>query len=432
MMSEGEIYQQLELENKRLKKAVEELSVLNEIAIQITSTKEINSIVDQIVQRCVKHLKVEQGAVMLLNEGDQKASLHTMIRKADTTQSNILPYRLDTQLTGWMLKNRKPLLINDLKRDDRFQINGKDDWVIDSMLGVPLLAKGRIIGVLSVFNKRTADGFSLDDQRLLSIIGAQSAQIIENARLYQEEQALLLMQEELRFAKDIQRNLLPHEMPQISGYQIAGKSIPARDVGGDYFDFIPKDGQHLAFCLGDVSGKGMPAAMLMANLQATLRGQILADIPIHECILRSNTLLYRSTDMKKFATLFYGLLDFKKHNLHYCNAGHDYPFLFSQGVRPQRLKTGGVVLGFVPYFTYEEATIPIKKNDIFIVYSDGITEAMNSSEEEFGEDRLIEVVGDNKKDSPEVLIEKILSAVSDHSGDEPQMDDMTLVVVKRE
>jgi sigma-B regulation protein RsbU (phosphoserine phosphatase) len=421
----------LELENNRLRKAVEELSVLNEIAVQITSTKEIDSIVDQIVQRCVKHLKVEQGAVMLLDEQDKASSLHTMIRKADTTQSKILPFRLDTQLTGWMLKNRKPLLVNDLKQDDRFQITGKTDWPINSVLGVPLLTKGKMIGVLTVFNKRTPDGFSLDDQRLLSIISAQSAQIIENARLYQEEQALLLMQKELRFAKDIQVNLLPHEMPQIPGYQVAGKSIPASDIGGDYFDFIKKDENHIAFCLGDVSGKGLPAALLMANLQATLRGQTMADIPIKECIGRSNTLIHRSTDMKKFATLFYGLLDFKNHQLQYCNAGHDNPFHFTQQ-EIKRLKTGGVVLGFVPQFSYEETKIPVKSGDLFLIYSDGVTEAMNASEEEFGEERLVEIIKQNKSKTSMELIDEIIDAVNHHAGSEPQMDDMTLVVVKKE
>lgn len=424
--------QKLQTENFRLRKAVEELSILNDIATQISSTKEIDKIVDQIVQKCVKHLKVEQGAVMLLDNKGESGSFRTMIRKADTTGSQILPFRLDTQLTGWMLKNRKPLVVNDVQKDERFQTIGKSEWPIRSVLSVPLLAKGEMLGVLTVFNKRTEGGFSMEDQRLLSIIAAQSGQIIENARLYKDEQALILMQEEVRLATEIQINLLPHQMPRIEGYQIAGTSIPARDVGGDYFDFIRKDENRLAFCLGDVSGKGMPAALLMANLQATLRGQTMADIPIAECIARSNKLMHHSTDIKKFATLFYGLLNFKEHQLEYCNAGHDNPFLFSPGKEPQRLQIGGVVLGFVPEFSYQETTIPVNPGDLLVIYSDGITEAMNSAEEEFGEERLVETIVENRTHSPQELLSSILKSVRLHVGNEPQMDDMTLVVLKRE
>jgi len=186
-----------------------------------------------------------------------------------------------------------------------------------------------MVGLITAFNKKVAEGYSNDDQRLLSIIATQSAQVIENARLLEEEQALMQMQKEMQMAYDIQVNLLPKTPPILTGFDLAGISIPAQIVGGDYFDFIPVEENRLAICLGDVSGKGLPAALLMANLQATIRGQTLLKPLPKDCLNRSNKLLYQSTDRQKFATLFYGILDSENHQLCYSNAEHNRPFLFS-------------------------------------------------------------------------------------------------------
>jgi len=423
---------QLEKENQRLRMAVEELSILNEIAITISSANSLDKVVELIVQKCIKHLKVEQGAVMLLEEQSEDNPFRTMVRQADaSTLSRILPFRLDTQLTGWMLKNQKPLVVNNFGQDDRFQKGELQDFPIQSLLSVPLRLKGKMNGLLTVFNKRTPSGFSDNDQRLLSIIAAQSAQVIENARLVEEEKSYLMMQEQMRLARDIQMKLLPASAPEIEGYQIAGISVAAQEVGGDYYDFIPVNSDRLAICLGDVSGKGIPAAMLMSNLQATLRGQSLTNVTPKECLSRANTLLFHSTDLQKFATVFYGFLDFKKHKLTYTNGGHDDPILFVNGKEPQRLSAGGTVLGFVEQFDYTEETISLNPGDFFIIYSDGITEAMNLQDEEFGEKRLINKIQELKDSSPQELINKILKSVNEHVGSAPQMDDMTLVVIKR-
>ncbi|MDZ7260816.1 MAG: SpoIIE family protein phosphatase [candidate division KSB1 bacterium] len=421
---------QLEEENRRLRRAVEELSILNEITTAISSTLALDQIVDLIVRKCVKHLKVEQAAGMCLAENKEGKPLQTMVRRADTT-ANILPYRLDAQLTGWMLKHQQPVLINDFPNDDRFQGVAEEVFPLRSLLSVPLLAKGCMIGLLTVFNKKEPDGFSSDDQRLLSIIATQSAQVIENARLLEEEQALLQVQEEMRLAHDIQINLLPKEAPQLSGYDIAGLSLPAQVVGGDYFDFIPVEENRWAICLGDVAGKGLPAALIMANLQATIRGQTLLKPPPKDCLQRSNKLLYQSTDPQKYATLFYGILDGQKHQLCYSNAGHNRPLLFREGEEPVSLETAGIALSFMENFSYEEGVISLTPGDLLVIYSDGITEAMNTSDEEFGEEKLAALVKENMGKSANGLIKKVIDAVKQHAGDRPPMDDMTVIVIKR-
>lgn len=421
----------LQEENKRLRTAIEELSVLNEISTAISSTQPLEQIIDLIVRKCVKHLKVEQGAVMLLDEKDQDKPFRTMIRKQDSV-SNYLPYRLDAQLTGWMLKNKTPLLINDLEKDPRFSFMVNDQFPIHSLLSVPMNVKGKMIGLLTVFNKKTIIGFSNNDQRLLGIISAQSAQIIENARLYREEQALLHLQEEMRLAYEIQVDLLPKFQPKISGYQIAGKSIPAKDVGGDYFDFIQIDKDRLAFCIADISGKGIPAAILMANLQASLRGQAKLDKSCKDCVSFTNDILYHNTAPNKFATLFYGILNNVTHEITYCNAGHNEPFLFSKDNNITKLSVGGLVTGIMPSYAFDETSIPILPGELLILFSDGVTEAMNINEEEFNEDRLREVILNNRNEPPENLIEIIFKEIQKFCGNTPQMDDITVVIIKRE
>jgi serine phosphatase RsbU (regulator of sigma subunit) len=422
-------YKGLREENERLKEAIEELKILNEIATAISSTLSLEDIMGLVIQKCIKHLESEQGAIMVLDPKDKNKPFHTMIRKADRSEI-MLPYRLDAQLMGWMLSNKKPLVINDFENDTRFQIQ-KDDHGIRSVLSAPLLLKGGMIGSVNVFNKNTPEGFTQTDKRLLAIIATESAQVIENARLYAEEQAFLSMQEEMRLAYKIQMGLLPKSAPQVQGYDIAGRSIPAKEVGGDYFDFMEIDGHHLGLCLGDVSGKGMPAALLMANLQATLRSHVLQDLGPCECLKRSNDLIFRSTDADRFASLFYGILNTVDHTLTYCNGGHNYPFLIAGVGEPARLKVGGTVLGTFEQSSYTEDVISLNLGDVLLIYSDGVTEAVSVDDEEFGEARLSRVVSEHRDDPAERLIIRIIEAVQVHAGQTPQEDDITLVVVKR-
>jgi phosphoserine phosphatase RsbU/P len=421
---------QLVEENNRLRAAVEELSILNDIATAISSTQSLEKIVDLIVHKCVKHLRVEQGAVMLLNEKDMNKPFHTMIRKQDSV-INSLPFRLDAQLTGWMLKNKSSLLVKDFKTDDRFKLSTDEKVSIKSLLGVPLTLKGKMTGIITVFNKRDDSGFTPNDQRLLSIIAAQSAQIIENARLYREEQALMHIQEEMRVAQNIQQNLLPREVPVFEGYEFVGKSIPAKEVGGDYYDFIPLNDGRIAFCLSDIAGKGIPAALLMANLQATLRGQAFIGNECKNSVAFANNILYHNTDPTRYATLFYSLLNTKEHRITYCNAGHNDPYIFSPGIETKRLSKGGIVIGMMPDYTYNEDSVEFNPNDLFVLFSDGVTEAMNANDEEFGEERLEVVIRKNLQLSAEQLINEIFKEVEIFTKGTLQSDDITMLIIKR-
>ena len=415
----------LEEENKRLRRAVAELSILNDVALAIGTAADPQEMVHKLVDQLLRAVKAEQATVTLFDHTFQNAA-RTQIRVM-ASSTELPQYHMNHAFMGWMQLYKKPLVVNDPKSDDRFR--GIDwDETVRSVMCVPLMVKSEMTGALTVYNKKGGGVFTEDDQRLLPIIAMQSAQIMDNARLIKENAG---MQEQVKLAYDIQRNLLPKNPPEIPGYDIAGTSIPAQTVGGDYFDFIRTASGDWAICLGDVSGKGLPASLLMANLQATLRGQTLVDAEVHERIERSNKLMYRSTDVEKFATLFYGVLGVRTHEITFVNAGHEPPLVFTSDGKVARLETGGLALGVIDDFPYQQETVSMAPGDVMVIYSDGVPDATNPSDEPFGMERLSSLIPPYKHEPAVILIEKITEAVKKHTGGAAQLDDVTVVAVKR-
>ena len=282
----------------------------------------------------------------------------------------------------------------------------KDGTLFDvSILGAPIFHEGKQISVYAIYRDITERN--------------------------KAREARIRLKEEARMARDIQANLLPKSNPEISGYDIAGMSLPALNVGGDYYDFIQLDEHRLAIGLGDVSGKGLAAALVMSNLQATIRGQSFFGGTSNECLERANKLLFDSTDSKTFVSLFYGILDTNKNTLCYANAGQNKPLIFSPGKKPRSLRTHGLALGLKKDVSYKNDEIPINQGDRLLIYSDGISEAMNENMEEFGDEKLKEIVQNDNAASASKSIEKITAAVNLHFGDNPQNDDMTMIILKR-
>jgi len=418
-------------QNQNLQQAVNELKVLNDIATAISSLNKVEDIIDQIVLKCIKHLKVEEGTVSLLNEDENSEEFHTMIRHRDTSASE-LPIHLDSRLKGWMFKNRSVLMSNNIYEDPRFSSLNSDKQPFDSILCVPLIVKDKLIGYLAVFNKKENTFFTDQDRRLLSIIASQSAQVIENARLYEEEKALIGLKNEMKMAQEIQIKLLPEETPHINGIEIAALNKPAKEVGGDYYDFLKVDSNKWGFCIGDITGKGMPAALLMANLQATFRSQAIISRKCSECLRGTNYMLYQSTEVTKFATFFYGVLHQENGQtiLSYSNGGHDPPILYKKDTNPQFLEATGLLLGVFESSEYSENSINLDAGDVLFMYTDGITEAFNSKGVDFGLDRLVELVGKNRNSSADEIMNLVLHSVGNHVDEAPPSDDITMIIIK--
>jgi sigma-B regulation protein RsbU (phosphoserine phosphatase) len=297
------------------------------------------------------------------------------------------------------------------------------------------MARSKLIGILTLYNKSKDNdsNFTESDQRLLSIIAAQSAQVVENARLYEEEQALQFVRRELELASSIQKKLLPSKAPEVEGYMLAGKNLTAQTVGGDYFDFIQIDKHRWALCLGDISGKGLPASLLMSNLQAILRGQVLHLDSPSEILEKANHQLYNSTSSGKFATMFLGILNISDNSLTFSCAGHEYPFLIKSDNSYERLKSGGVPLGVLDDQQYSEEKILLEKGDCLFVFSDGITDSVNLDDDNYGEKRLEEILINmpDKRREPENLIKEVFDSSIEFSGQSKRFDDMTAVVLTR-
>jgi HAMP domain-containing protein len=267
---------------------------------------------------------------------------------------------------------------------------------------------------------------------------AASFNVMSKAVKKGREEAILRvhMESELQTARKIQEKLLPHDMPQLPGFEIAGASLPSREVGGDYFDFLDLEGGRLGIAIADVSGKGIPAALLMANLQASLHAQVLEERNVAHVAARINNLLVQSTDSNMFVTFFYGLLDRNLSTFTSVNAGHNPPILLRSEGQIERLEKGGLILGFLQDQKFEQETTSLQPGDIMVLYTDGITESIDPDPETpddklFGEERLIKIVRWSADLAAREIQGAVLQAVTAHTQNTPQNDDITLVVIKR-
>ncbi len=424
--------QQLKEENQRLRRAVDELAILNDLSLAISGSLDSEKIMRSIIGKSIRALGAEQGDITLVAE-NQDNPTQTLVRSMISTSEHS-PLHLNQNLLGWMQINKKPLMINEPGNDSRFR-NVTWDSSIHSLLSAPLMARSKLIGILTIYNKRTDHntGFTESDQRLLSIIAAQSAQVVENARLYEDEEAYRFMRRELELASTIQKKMLPATPPKLNGYSIAGKNVTAQEVGGDYFDYIQMSENRWAFCLGDISGKGLPASLLMTNLHAILRGQTFHLVNPGDILKHANSQLFQSTTSEKFATLFLAILDTSKNTIHYSSAGHDYPYLMRKDGSYERLKSGGLPLGMMDGMDYDEDFIELKPGDFLFVFSDGVPDVTNVHDLMFGEERLTELLQESteKDEESETIINKVVESCINHCGKAKLFDDITAIALKR-
>jgi sigma-B regulation protein RsbU (phosphoserine phosphatase) len=221
------------------------------------------------------------------------------------------------------------------------------------------------------------------------------------------------------------------KQPSVSGYDVAAVCVPARGVGGDYYDFIPARENRLAVAVGDVSGKGLPASLLMANVHATIRAQTQIGDAVTDRIDRANRLVCETTSFESFVTLFYGELDPERHEFTYCNAGHEHPFLLTRkGTR--RLGTNGLALGVIEDFVFAEETVSVGPGDLLVVYSDGVTDTPDDAGDLFGTERLQRVIGEHRSSPADRIARAIIDEVTAHGGGKVQFDDLTVLVLRRD
>jgi sigma-B regulation protein RsbU (phosphoserine phosphatase) len=333
---------------------------------------------------------------------------------------------------------------------------------------LPIVTKGDLLGMLSLGPRLGDLPYSRVDRELLDAIAWQLAFAIEHSQLVHRMAEEERLKREIALAGEVQRRLFPEHPPKGGGLELAGVCHPAQGIGGDYYDFLVFDDGHLGLAVADVAGKGISAALLMSVVQASLRSQAPADgAALTDLVASMNQLLYRSTARNSFASFFYAQFEERTRRLTYVNAGHNPPMLLRPGTfelgEPQGpdgsghlqaaatpggaavtlavaspapeatvrlLRTGGLVIGAFKGSTYEQETVQLQPGDVLVAYTDGVTEAFSAADEEFGEDRLRQVVMASAHMAPAELAEAVVGAVRDWSRSAPQHDDITLVVAR--
>ncbi len=341
-------------------------------------------------------------------------------------------FSISTAVRDRVIRERCSLVISDAQLDDA--LRQQQSIVLHhvrSMMAVPLQTGDRVIGLIYVDNGAVIRPFLQEDLELLTVMANVAAIRIEHARLALVEQSEKLMESELAQASEIQQSLLPPEAPLVNGYDLAGYNFPCRTVGGDYYDFLPyKDGR-LGLAVGDVSGKGLPAALLMSSLQARVQMLVETAADPASAVTTLNRNLAERCPLGKFITFFYGVLDTSTGHLQYSNAGHNYPLLLRADGQVEQLTGSGMVMGLFASVHYDLRETTLLPGDTLALFSDGVTEAVSMAGEEFGETGLAAFLATHKSEPCANVVKNLAQHVRSWCGNPAFADDFTVVLVRR-
>jgi len=406
------------------------LSIVSQVGIALLPRTSLEDTLKMTIDLVFQAIPAERGFLFLKENGDLSCKIARGINEAALPTASQV--QLSRSITNKVLSEGASVLTSDAMHDPRFQAQHSVVLSqIRSVMAVPLASGEEIFGMVYVdnpFNNR----FTEEDLKVLTTIASVASIKIENDRLLDERLEKRRMEEELKVASEIQMRLQPFAPPKIDGWDMTGVSFPCREIGGDYYDFIHrKRDSHLIVAVGDVSGKGTGAALLMSSLHAAVRAQSQTRASISEVMAEINQYIFENSPSNKFLTLFYGELDPDTGTLAYSNGGHNAPIFVRRGGEVERLDKGGLPIGMMQGVVYQEASVAFDRGDVLVIYSDGITESINEREEEFDEERLIEVVKDNLGRSASGVRDRIDEALSRFVGTTAPVDDMTLMIIKR-
>jgi sigma-B regulation protein RsbU (phosphoserine phosphatase) len=426
-----------DLDPARARARVEDLRRLFELCALISSSIDVDDVLERIMTASRQALDAETCSLLLT---DQKTG-DLVFTVAQGPVAHLLPkghvLRRGEGVAGWVQVNGRPALVPEAYEDPRFnpEVDRRTGYRTRTILCVPMSVKNRPIGVVSLINKTGGGPFTEDDLELFTIIAAQAAIAIDNARLHKDMLAKQRMEFDLEIAASIQRDFMPHGAPHAPGFDMAGASIPCDSTGGDYYDYLPHPGSPDGFCVtvGDVSGHGIPSALLMASARALIRAHAaLPGIPA-EMISGVNRLMSRDTGHSgRFMTLFWLGVDPASGILTYVRAGHDPALAYDPATGEfEELGGKGIPLGIEPCWGYEQnIRRGWKAGEVFVLGTDGVWETRREGGEMYGKDRLREVVARNAASDAGAIVQAALDDVKAFRGKTPPQDDLTLVIVK--
>jgi|GEM_PF-217602 len=418
--------------NAELDKKISELKSLQELGKVISSIFNLEELLRAIIQNATLVMKSKRCSIVLVN--DRTGDLYIKVAKgmeegSDFTEN--LKLKSGGLIIDYCIKQKQALLVTDMENDDRFPLQKENKYKTKSFIAVPLVINDRVIGMISITEKYNDEIYNSSDLQLLQIFANQVVIAIENAKLYERLVVREKLERELEIAHNIQMSMMPQKYPDVKGIAIAGIAIPAKEVGGDYYDFLPISESKVGITIGDVSGKGVPAALMMVMIHSILRAKVMSDHDPKDIVLELNKFMLNELEPRMFITLFYMILDVDSKKIRYTNAGHNYPMIFHAGNdEVDSLKDGGLLLGIFEAPLYEEGEYQLEPGDIVVMYTDGIVEAMNDKDEMYGYETFCEFVHGVKHKTADEIKDDILTEMKRFMGDASQYDDLTLIIVK--
>lgn len=411
------------------------LALLYHLAQTFNSSLDLNEVLNRIMDEVIIATKAERGFVML-REPDGKLSFK-VARGIDQQTIDDAAFQVSRSVIEKVAQDGKPLITYDAQTDTRFSM--RQSVVIlglRSVLCAPLTLKDQILGVIYVDNRLQAGNFAQSDLELVSAIASNAAIAIENARLYQLAVEKGRLERELQMARQVQVSLLPTQVPHISGWEFAARWLPARQVSGDFYDFLPTNAQGAGLVIADVSDKGMPASLFMALTRTIMRASMDQTVSPEMGIERANRLLCADSANGMFVTLFYAQVEAGQGTVTYVNAGHNPPILYQPASptgdkRIRFLPKTGMALGIQPDGDYQAEVIYLSKGDLILLYTDGVTDTQSPEGEYFGITRLQNLLLDHSYTSAEGLLQSIEQAIANFSAGLDPFDDITLLVIYR-
>jgi sigma-B regulation protein RsbU (phosphoserine phosphatase) len=410
--------------------------ILSDLSEDVRMMVETKPLLETVSHRISESLHVPQVALLLKN-GDGFHPAYALgydgVPSVSFSENDALIERLKRNEPLTIYADDPENWVNRQAADDERQILK----TLNSQLLLPVGVKEKLSGFISLSPKRSDAPYTSNDLRLLRSVAAQTGLALENSHLTETIAAEAVQRErlnrEVEIAKEVQERLFPQDLPHIEGLDYSGACRPALGVGGDYYDFLELSDDKFGIAIGDVSGKGIAASLLMASLQASLRGQAIHyGDDLASLMSQVNKLVYDASTSNRYATFFYGQYDRKTGKFAYVNAGHNPPFLFRKDGELVRLEEGGAVVGMLPpaFIFYKQGEIEMRPGDLLVGFTDGISEAMNPAEDEWGEEKMIEAIRERINLSSEEMLRYLIEEADRFAAGAKQHDDMTLIVVK--
>ena len=411
---------------REAKREAFEQDLLYETGKKLSEKLSLQEVLAAIIDSLKQVVSFEAGGVFLCDEsGIDLDAIYSIGYEAGSVES--LHTKCDIGLVGASATTGEDIIVPDVTSDSRYI---RTLEATRSEIVVPIKIDDRVIGVINLESEEL-EAFGFRDLSLITAFASQAGISIERAKLHESNMAARQLEVQLEVARETQRTFLPNHDPVIPGYDITGHNTPSGQVGGDYYDFITIVDSHLGIPIADVSGKGMPAALVMASFRASLIAEIRNNYSIRTIGKKVNSLMCESLESGSYVTGVYGVLDSTNHIFTFTNFGHNPPILLRQDGTVEFLTEGGLVLGVDRLAVFEERALMLQPGEIIVMYTDGVTEVFDDAGREFGSKGLIEAVTSHQNCPSVEIADAIRKAVADHASAKQVFDDLTLVVLKR-